>query len=216
MRSVGRTGATGAVPRGIRDDYAAIVTWSGRRRAARGERCSATAAAASRAKARQVVASVIAIACLASCSDSEPAALAVQDDAIAYVTVIEPFLPSSSPEADPRPVVFVSSIGDDSMSLDSQIEVIESFGESYDVQFIDVVDAVLQTDVPGAPPKDDGVLLAIGLMVGESPYTVRVEVYRNADDVDAHLVIVVGGPDDWSVDEITDVEPEVFAHVDGV
>jgi hypothetical protein len=158
---------------------------------------------------------VVATAGAVACGDEEPAALAVQGDSKAYVALIEPFLPPSSPEADPLPVVFVSSIGDDPMSLDGQIDVIDTFGESHDVQFVDVIDAVLQTDEPEAPPKDDGVVIAFAPMVGEPPYTVRVEVYRSADDVDAHLVVVAVRGDVWIVGDVTDVEPEVFGHVDG-
>jgi hypothetical protein len=153
------------------------------------------------------------VAGAAACgAENTPAGPAI--DAAAYSAVIAQFLPAPSTDPDLRRVVYVAGVSDETLSLDDQVAVIDGFSATHDVRFVDDFAAAVDQDLPGAPPKDDGVLLGLGKITGDPPHTVRVEIYVDADAIDAELVTISNRSDTWVVDSIEPVEPEVLVDDD--
>ena len=88
--------------------------------------------------------------------------------------------------------------------------MIDALAARVDVRFVDSFDVVIDDRVDGAPPRDDAILLAIGMIPAEPPHTVRVEEYTDAVRTAAHLVTVIERSDEWTVQRVTDVDPEVL------
>lgn len=163
---------------------------------------------------------------LLACAEVEPSTRGETPVPVAaYIAVVNEHLPPLPPpagddEPPPEPpVVFIAAIGDSSLSLADQVAVIDSVAETHDVRFVDTPGAAIDGDLPDAPARDGGVLIGLGVMRAEAPHTVRVEIYRDADDVTGRLVTVDvdEGDDDvgtvWFVAEAEDVEPEVLVGV---
>ena len=131
-------------------------------------------------------------------------------DAAAYSTVIAEFLPPVPPEATTRRVVYVAGVSDATLSLEDQVAVIDGFAETHDVRFVDDFAAAVDSDLPGAPPKDEGVLIGVGKIDAASPHTVRVEIYIDAEDIEARKVTISKRGDIWVIVSVEPVEPEVL------
>lgn len=132
--------------------------------------------------------------------------------ASAYAAALAAFLPEPPTDGDDDelPVVYVAPLGDSPLALDAQVAVIDDLAERCDLRFVDTVDVVIDDDIEGAPPRDEGVLLAIGTIHGEPPHTVRVEQYTDAERTAAHLITLVERSGEWSVVSVDDVDPEVL------
>ena len=152
---------------------------------------------------------LLAMTTVAACGSSSPPVIANQVDVTTYTAVISRFVP---PPTDPDNVrvVFVAGVGATEMSLEDQVSVIDGFAATHEVRFVDDVTAAIDGDLPGSPPRDEGVLIGIGKITGETPYTVRVEVYFDADRIEAQLVTVVRRDGDWVVESVEPVDPEVL------
>lgn len=146
---------------------------------------------------------------VAGCGDGDDARPEPGIDASTYVAAIEGFLPPSTDPQD-RPVVFVVPVADASLALDTQVAVIESLAETHDLRFVDSADAAVDDDTVGQPARDGGTLLGVGTVTEESPHTIRIEVYRDRDEVEGHLVTVAVRGDGWTVVDVQPVEPEVL------
>jgi hypothetical protein len=129
--------------------------------------------------------------------------------AATYAAVIARFVTPAANTEPPR-VAFVTAVGDEPLSLDDQVAVIDALAATHDVRFVDEPGAAFDPDLPDAPPKDDGVLIGVGKISGESPHTVRVEVYTSNDRIDAQLVTLSWNSDSWQIDSVEPVEPEVL------
>lgn len=151
----------------------------------------------------------VAVALVAGCGSSSPPAVADQVDATTYTAVISRFVPPSIDPDDVR-VVYLAGVGPTEMSLEDQIAVIDGFADTHEIRFVDDLAAAVDSDLPGSPPRDDGLLIGVGKITSESPYTVRVEVYKDADRIEAQLVTVVRRGGDWVVESVEPVEPEVL------
>ncbi|MFP5487086.1 MAG: hypothetical protein ACLGHQ_02105 [Acidimicrobiia bacterium] len=114
------------------------------------------------------------------------------------------------PEA--LPVVFVVPI-DEALGIDAQAAVIDSFATSHDVRFVDDLAAAVDDDVPGSPPRDDGIVLAVGTIDPSPPHRVRIEEYRTAADVDATLLTLAFVADRWVVTAVESVSAEALTDV---
>jgi len=123
--------------------------------------------------------------------------------------VIGRFIPPSIDPDVPR-VVYVAGAGAVEMSLEDQVTVIESFAATHEVRFVDSFAAAVDRDSPGSPPKDAGVLIGVGKISAEPPHSVRVEVYVDADRIDAQLVTVSHRDGAWVIEDVEPVEPEVL------
>lgn len=130
-------------------------------------------------------------------------------DAATYVAVIGRFLPAPTNPEQLR-VAYVAGVADAVLSLEDQVAVIEAFAATHDVRFIDDFAAGVDPGLPGSPPRDDGVLIGVGKITGDSPHTVRVEVYIDADRIEAQLVTVSYREGAWVIDSVEPVEPEVL------
>ena len=151
----------------------------------------------------------LAVTVVAACGSSSPPAVADQVDATTYTAVISRFVPPPIDPDDVR-VVYVAGVGPTEMSLEDQVSVIDGFADTHEIRFVDDVAAAIDGDLPGSPPRDDGVLIGVGKLTIEPPYTVRVEVYTDADRIEAQLVTVVRQNGDWIVESVEPVEPEVL------
>ncbi len=107
-------------------------------------------------------------------------------------------------------MVYVAGVGDTALSLEDQVAVIEGLAATHDVRFVDNFAAAVDPDLPGSPPKDDGVLIGVGTITADSPHTVRVEVYIDADRIEAQLVTISNHAGEWVIDVVEPVEPEVL------
>lgn len=142
-------------------------------------------------------------------SDGDGARPAPGIDASTYVAAIEGFLPPSTDPED-RPVVFVVPVADESLALDTQVAVIEDLADTHDLRFVDSAGAAVDEDTADQPARDGGTLLGVGTVTEESPHTIRIEVYRDRDEIEAHLVTVAVRGDRWTVVDDQPVEPEVL------
>lgn len=130
-------------------------------------------------------------------------------DAGTYAAVIARFVPAA-PTSEPIPVAFVTAAGDEALTLDNQVAVIDALAETHDVRFVDDPVDAFDPDLEDAPPRDNGVLIGVGKISGESPHTVRVEVYSAADRIRAQLVTLSWRDESWQIDSVEPVEPEVL------
>lgn len=130
-------------------------------------------------------------------------------DAGTYAAVIARFVPAA-PTSEPIPVAFVTAAGDEALALDDQVAVIDALAETHDVRFVDDPVDAFDPDLADAPPRDNGVLIGVGKISGESPHTVRVEVYSAADRIIAQLVTLSWRDESWQIDSVELVEPEVL------
>lgn len=152
---------------------------------------------------------VIAALALVGCTGTS----AVDDeqavDAGTYAAVIDRFVPAA-PTTDPLRVAFVTAVGDEPLALDDQVAVIDALADTHDVRFVDDPADAFDPDLADAPPRDDGLLIGVGKISGDSPHTVRVEVYSAADRIVAQLVTLSWRDDAWQIDSVEPVEPEVL------
>ncbi len=124
-------------------------------------------------------------ALLAGCADDDGG----RDGGVAdvYVVVIEWVLAESEfapdPALDDRSPVYVDSLGPDEIDLDVQVEVVRHFEPAVDVRFVDIrTEAVDESEV-GAPVRDGGLLLGLGVVPVDGPIEIRAEVYKTLDSV---------------------------------
>lgn len=151
---------------------------------------------------------------LAACGAGDPDAAPPIDPA-AYSALIDEFLPPAPAEGEPKPIVYVAMLGDEPLSLDDQVAVIEVVDLTHELRFVDDTQAAIDDEDTDAPPRDEGVLLGIGKIPREPPHTARVEVYSGVDQVDASLVTLQSRTDSagqrhWTVSEVELVVPEVL------
>ncbi len=152
---------------------------------------------------------VFVVTCLAGCNGGDagrPATVSAPPvvDAGAYSAVLAPFLPASDgPE---RPVVWITQLGTQPISLDDQVDMIAEVETTHDLRFVD--DPGAAVDVDGGELRDDGLLLGIGRIRLESPHTVRVEVFSHQQRVRAELVTLAVDANGWRIDGREIVDPE--------
>ncbi|MEO6654049.1 MAG: hypothetical protein ABIP17_15485 [Ilumatobacteraceae bacterium] len=152
---------------------------------------------------------VFVAACLAGCSaQGETSPTSVDQpsvvDASAYAAVLTPFLPA--PDGDERPVVWITQLGTEPISLSDQVDMIAELAATHDLRFVDDPDAAV--DDQEGDLRDGGLLLGIGTIRHESPHTVRVEVYSHRRRVRAELLTMSVGDDGWRIDGREVVDPE--------
>jgi hypothetical protein len=153
---------------------------------------------------------VLALTGLMSCGSSTPLTPDDSVDASTYTAVIGHFVPPPSLDPEMLPVVYVAGLGATEMSLEDQVSVIDSFATTHEVRFVDDFAAAVDEDSPGAPPRDEGVLIGVGRISPDSPHNVRVEVYVDVDRVEAQLVTVAYRRGVWVIEGVEPVEPEVL------
>jgi hypothetical protein len=104
-----------------------------------------------------------------------------------YIVVVEWILAepefAPDPTLDEMPPVFVESLGPGEIDLDVQVEIVRHFELVVDIRFIDTRAEAVDESEGGAPVRDDGLLLGLGLVPVEGPIEIRGEVYRTSDHV---------------------------------
>jgi hypothetical protein len=158
---------------------------------------------------RRALLTVLVVAGLGACDGDEPDVSLPVVDASAYAAVLEKYAPPRN--VDEAPTVFVVALGEP-ITLDDQVAIIEKVGDGYDLKFVDEAEVALDTGAEGKPPLDDGLLIGIGTIPAEAPYTVRVEVYRAIDDVTAQLVTLAWRSDVWTISTAEQVDSEAFVN----
>ena len=159
----------------------------------------------------QVALAALAVAVGAGACSATGAAGGVSPDA--YVAALAAFLPEPPHDGDDDgdlPVAYVASLGESPLALDAQVAVIDGLADRCDLRFVDSPGAAIDDDTDGAPPRDKGILLAIGTILADPPHTVRVEEYLDAGHTAAHLVTLVERAGAWTVTGIDGVDPEVL------
>lgn len=127
----------------------------------------------------------------------------------AYLAVLDEFVPPA--DVDDPPAVFVVSLGEP-LSLDDQVAIIDGLDDGRDVEFVDDPRVVIDDEREDRVSSDSAVLIGVGTIPSEPPYTVRVEVYRSENDVEGRLVTLVPSAGGWAVTASEMVLPEVLAH----
>lgn len=143
----------------------------------------------------------------AGCSDEPEAGVVIGIDA--YRAVIDRFVPEPAGDEEPLLIVYVAMIGEAELSLDEQVGVIDAFATTHEVRFVDEIEAAIDLEQPGLPPKDDATLLAIGKITPAPPHVVRVESYIDEGRTDASLVTLSSTLGTWTVDDVEPVDAEV-------
>lgn len=143
-------------------------------------------------------------------TDPPPTSESPRPEADAYGVALATVLDDPPPDdADDRTVVFVVPL-DGGVDIDTQAALIERFADAYDLRFVDDLTAAVQTDDPERAPRDDGIVLGVGTIASEAPHLVRLERYRSADEVEAHLLTLELDDDGWVVATTDPVPAEVL------
>ena len=156
---------------------------------------------------RRSVLALVTLAIVPSCGSDENRVDPVE--AAGYTAVIDAFLPPVPPDGS-RPVGYVTRLSEEPFALEDQVAMIAAIEENYDLRFVDDIAAAIDDEDPDAPPRDDGLLLGIGVISTAPPHVVRVEIYLSAGLVDAHKVTLTVRDDVWRVETSEPVEPEVL------
>ena len=116
-------------------------------------------------------------------------------------------VPAFEPE-DERPV-FIEPIGPDGIDLEVQVGVIDRLQDLAVVRFVDTRDEALDMSEPHVPVRDEGVLIALGVITDDLPTVVRGERYLDNTDIAAFRFTMQSRAGDWEVfGEPEPVEPE--------
>lgn len=155
----------------------------------------------------------IVAACDDSASGPSPTAQVVE----AVVRVAADDVAPDPDRPDALPVVYVVSGSDEPFSARVQASVASAVNDDVDVRFADARDESLESEQPGQPVRDGGVLALVGKVVAEeNPMTVDVELYRSTTQFSRRVVTFdrrgeAWEPSEHSVLEEMDVPPTTEA-----
>ena len=149
---------------------------------------------------------------LAACSDPDSTAPPEQNAAEIFRPVIADLVdrsPLPDLEADTLLVVFVETIGP-AITLETQVALVESFGDLYEVRFIDTRSEAVGVELDDEPVRAESVLIGIGLIRSDDTAEVRGETYRSISDVSGYHYTLNRHPElGWAIaGEPESVEPE--------
>ena len=126
----------------------------------------------------------------------------VSRDAQVYVATIRNVVDDQPPPEDPEvlPVVYVVAVGEKAIPADVQAEVAVELDEQVEVRFADQREEAVLADEEHLPVRDEGVLVAFGVVPAESdPVDVEVEVYRSDEDWSKVVLTVARRSSQWTV-----------------
>jgi len=123
-------------------------------------------------------------------------------DAQVYVAAIRDVLEAEPPreEAAPLPVVYVVGVGEEKIPPSVQADVAQALDKDAEIRFADKREEALLKDREDVPVRDEGVLVAIGVVPPDvDPVEVPVEIYRS--EVDSSKVVLTIGmrSSQWTV-----------------
>jgi hypothetical protein len=126
----------------------------------------------------------------------------------AYLAVLTSILiddaPDDAPDGtadeppDPLPVVFLVAL-DAPLDIGDQAAIIQGFDTSHDIRFVDDLDAAVDDELPGRPPRDDALVLGVGTIALQPPHLLRIEHYETEDRIEATLLTLEYDAGAWVV-----------------
>ena len=156
-----------------------------------------------------------AVGAVAGCSSEEGRSESDRQVAV-YGLVLEwilerETLPAPGAAPDDTPAVFLDHLGQP-IGLDVQVGLVGRFEDRYELRFVDAISEAVEEEQPGAPVRHGGLLVGLGAVPHDSPFQVRVEVYRDARSLDAYRFEVARWGGDWVLrGDPHPVEAEGFA-----
>jgi hypothetical protein len=156
---------------------------------------------------------------LGACTGEEKRDLTDRDASIYQIVIadlvnVSGLAPGGGADEEAPPVVFIDSLGAVPIPLETQVELVGRFVETYELRFIDDIGEAVQIDVDGQPVRTDGLLLGLGPIKIEATAEVRGELYLSNDDIRAFRYTLVSDPNHaWTLaSPPAQAEPEGFAN----
>lgn len=153
-----------------------------------------------------VVASLALVGALAltACSPSSPEH---ERDAAVYESIVRWLMDRDIPPPDEPPLhLFFEELGNETIPLEVQVELIERLEEDANVRFIDAREEAVDADDPAMPVHDGGALVGLGAVPADGPPSVRVDVYRSVEQASAYRFELSGSGANWRISG----EPELL------
>lgn len=142
---------------------------------------------------------------LLGCGTTSPDEVRAAD---AYTTVVRWLLNSElGAEPDPEVTLFFESLTADEIPLEVQVEMIGLLEEFENIRFIDEHEEAVDIDLVGFPVHDGGLLIALGAIGPDDPPVIRVELYRNQDEISAFRFTLAESNTGWRVESDPEVVP---------
>jgi hypothetical protein len=125
-------------------------------------------------------------------------------DAEVYAAVIRALAAQAPPDvtADDAPdrVIFVGPLDEESpISLEVQAATVEQFENAEIIRFVDHREEPIDSELPEAPVRDDGILILVGTVPGGSAPSVDAELYVDRDDVTRFTATAQRQDGEWTV-----------------
>jgi hypothetical protein len=99
---------------------------------------------------------------------------------------------------DPLPVVFLVAL-DAPLDIGDQAAIIQGFDTTHDIRFVDDLDAAVDDELTGRPPRDDALVLGVGTIALQPPHLLRIERYETEDRIEATLLTLEYDAGAWVV-----------------
>lgn len=145
------------------------------------------------------VAAILAVAGCASDDGDDPDLRTAGAFRAAFGWVIDTNWPVATSD-DAEPVLYIVSGDATSIPTNVQVAVVEQMRDEATLRFTDSRDDALDTDTPGEPVKEDGLLVTVGPVADEgSPIDMEVKVYRDETTHASFLLELAGSGDSWRV-----------------
>lgn len=144
------------------------------------------------------------VACGDEGNKSAERAVAVVEATIRHVASEHP--PAEGAEAGDLPVVYVVSVGEETLSAGIQADVVSNLRDEIEVRFADAREEAIDETAPTAPVKDGGVLVVLGEIpkLG-NPAVVPVEIYTARHEHIKMVYSFVPAGDVWNITSTSEV-----------
>jgi len=146
-----------------------------------------------------VVAAILAVAGCSSGDGDDPDLRTAGVFRAAFGWVIETRSPMATAD-DEEPVLYIVSGDAISIPTNVQVAVVDQMRDEATLRFTDSRDDALDTDTPGEPVKENGLLVTVGPVADEgSPIDMEIKVYRDETTGASFLLELAGSGDSWRV-----------------
>jgi hypothetical protein len=97
-------------------------------------------------------------------------------------------------------VIFVGPLDEESpISLEVQAATLEHFENAETIRFVDHREEAIDSELPEAPVRDDGMLILLGTVPDGAAPSVDAELYLDRDDVTRFTATAQRRDGDWTV-----------------